>query len=77
MWHSTYTEKTCFRLWAGRRRGLSCTHNNIWISRWVQNNTTLITIISLYMQVKSAMARGLPVENLLPQNVGSNTIYLQ
>ena len=32
---------------------------------------------STFMLVKSSMARSLPVENLLPQNVGSIINYLQ
>ena len=45
-------------------------------SAWMSDSTTLRT--SHYkVKVKSSMARSLPVENLLPQNVGSIINYLQ
>ena len=34
-------------------------------------------VMTITLKVKSSMARSLPVENLLPQNVGSITNYLQ
>ena len=37
----------------------------------------LTTLLDFYAQVKSSMAKSLPVENLLPQNVGSIINYLQ
>ena len=39
-----------------------------WANKWQ---------MSLNKKVKSSMARSLPVENLLPQNVGSIINYLQ
>ena len=41
--------------------------------------TTRHSVVELHVKVKvkSSMARSLPVENLLPQNVGSIVNYLQ
>ena len=39
-------------------------------------NNTVCTVNNTVKRVKPSMARSLPVENLLPQNVGS-IIYLQ
>ena len=44
------------------------------VSGYSVNDRALLTLLK---RVKSSMARSLPVENLLPQNVGSVINYLQ
>ena len=45
---------------------------------WGWHNTHQCGVISIKkVKVKSSMAKSLPVENLLPQNVGSIINYLQ
>ena len=47
-------------------------HTNIYRARGAQG-----VLLMRVKKVKSSMARSLPVENLLPQNVGSIINYLQ
>ena len=45
--------------------------------RWAEYFEQVVNVPDVKKKVKSSMARSLPVENLLPQNVGSIINYLQ